>query len=504
MALKTLLCCAAAVLGAVADPACGRDPDAPFCSADESCCQDSPTCSGACTECCVAQSTMCVLPRAGFTTSTCCPKWTVGCSIGSVGCCDPARPWQLGAGAAATPISVSVDPITGQSPRRQPTKIHHASRGRSARTVEEEEEEFFAPMAGTAGASADGANATGYAIFTRNILSGLQAVTFDAGSGKVTTKHPITGPFNDYYTRYYGESTRLFPWDGKSKKFYYADVPVLPANGTTIKFYTIDPSDGSSTATDVLGCEGFPTGVAWDEKQSKLVIAVQTKDTVEFCAIEPSTAKAASLGSLSRGASEASTAFYAAYMSHASGGVAARVGHQMVTTGEKLGLGLTTLAAGAPKSTWSAIDLGLHGLPAATRSHPTKSGGFLSLAPRNAAGSDPFGSAPLDMIEWTAGGKPTVLANLTNAHPPTLPTMLGGGVLGYVEHAVDADLYASMTVAIGAAAMGVGDKWSVSTLDLKTGKLVEAALNPQPSLEGAETVSLSGFGIVAPVAAASP
>ena len=39
---------------------------------------------------------------------------------------------------------------------------------------------------------------------------------------------------------------------------------------------------------------------------------------------------------------------------------------------------------------------------------------------------------------------------------------------------------------------------NVSTLDLKSGRLVEAPLNPQPSIEGAETVSLSGFGLVAP------
>jgi hypothetical protein len=44
---------------------------------------------------------------------------------------------------------------------------------------------------------------------------------------------------------------------------------------------------------------------------------------------------------------------------------------------------------------------------------------------------------------------------------------------------------------------GVLDKWVVSTLDLDSGKLTEAALSPQPSVEGADTSPLTGFGLVA-------
>ena len=40
---------------------CGTDPAAPMCdAATETCCKDSPHCTGACTECCVKQST-CIL-----------------------------------------------------------------------------------------------------------------------------------------------------------------------------------------------------------------------------------------------------------------------------------------------------------------------------------------------------------------------------------------------------------------------------------------------------------
>lgn len=65
---------------------CGSDPSAPVCSSDETCCEDSAGCSGVCSECCLNQVDKCVLPRPGFESSTCCPKWTVGCSSGSVGC----------------------------------------------------------------------------------------------------------------------------------------------------------------------------------------------------------------------------------------------------------------------------------------------------------------------------------------------------------------------------------------------------------------------------------
>ena len=74
--IMPLLAAVALVLGQ--QDACGTDPAAPFCSADEVCCKDSPQCTGACTECCLSQATFCVAPRPGFTTSTCCPRWTIG------------------------------------------------------------------------------------------------------------------------------------------------------------------------------------------------------------------------------------------------------------------------------------------------------------------------------------------------------------------------------------------------------------------------------------------
>eukprot|EP00665_Eupelagonemidae_sp_cell47_P004144 gene4145-8110_t len=99
---------AAAAPAAAAAGSCGNS----LCGGGESCCEDAPGCQGDCSECCVVQATYCVAPRPSFAASTCCPRWTVACSVGSVGCCDPARPWQelgpappegdAGAGAAAS------------------------------------------------------------------------------------------------------------------------------------------------------------------------------------------------------------------------------------------------------------------------------------------------------------------------------------------------------------------------------------------------------------------
>ena len=109
------------------------------------------------------------------------------------------------------------------------------------------------------------------------------------------------------------------------------------------------------------------------------------------------------------------------------------------------------------------------------------------------------------MVEWgtaaaadAVGGPARVLANLSNANVPCSP--YDHSQLGYVTDAVAGEsLYAAMTVALHPSPLlpGVRDKWSVSTLDLNTGALTEAALSPQPSFEGAETVSLGGFGLVA-------
>jgi len=485
-------------LASASEQGCGASPSAPICEKDSTCCMDSPGCKGYCSECCLNQLTMCVEPRGQYTTSTCCPKWTIGCTTGSVGCCDPARPWQEHSTSQLAKHDIDVEDDFVRHVLKQPNLRRHSNlEAQQSLAVLEEEEPLPVPPTGTA-------NASGYAIFTRALIDGLSAYTFDAATGAVIAKHPITGPAGTYFGLYYGQAPRVLPWDPNSKLFYLADVDAAAsANATAITLYAINPADGSSTATPVSGCEGFPMGMSWDEALGMLIVATQTPSTVTFCAIDPSgTSK--SMGSLPRGSSESTdTSYYAAYISHAQAGVAVRVGHKIVTEGKELGVSTVKLSGGAnggssPTATWTPLDLGSHDLPAATLAHPSGKG-FLGLAPRKKTTSAADAATPysLDMIAWELGAAPRVIGNLTNSYPPQSP--MTHSPLGYVTDAFAGGKYASMTVSPHPFPIlpGTKDKWVVSTLDLETGKLTQAPLKPQPSIEGAETVSLAGFGLVA-------
>jgi hypothetical protein len=71
------------------------------CEEFETCCSDDKGSS-----CCVQQTTKCAPKSNGFP-ARCCPRWTVGCTSGSVGCCDPAQPWQW---SLATDRPEALDP----------------------------------------------------------------------------------------------------------------------------------------------------------------------------------------------------------------------------------------------------------------------------------------------------------------------------------------------------------------------------------------------------------
>ena len=413
--------------------------------------------------------------------------------------------------------------------------------------TDDKEEVAIALVDQAGGASANG---TGYALFTRSLLPGVVAYTFDLGSGVVTARHPLIGPFGEYLDGYYGESTRILPWDAAAAKFYFADVGAgdgAQSGGAastikTLTVYTIDPATGKSTAAAVHGCgassttssstssSAYPVGMAWDASLGMLLVATQTEREVTFCAIDPQSGSGTPKGTVTRGTTEASSAsYYAAYISHAHAGLAWRVGHLQVTTGRQSGVGYTNLSslataagakpAAAPAS-WHHLSFGSHAMPATLSTHPR--GGFISLAQRaapapyaeptkphapNAAGAIDTGRvgagsvsarAVLDVVQWGMEGDVRVVANLTNAHTPVIPS--SSAQLGYVADSVHLMLYGAMTIAAHPSPLlpGVADKWSVSTVDLDSGKLVQAPLKPQPSLEGAETTALCGFGIVAP------
>ena len=493
-----LLRCLLATLLATADAqskACGTDPNAPFCTPDETCCKDSPGCTGVCTECCLNQVSECVEPRQGFTTSTCCPKWTVGCSAGSVGCCDPARPWQM-----PPPVPAAFEVRQPNRLRNGGNKVGGDRRGRRFRLRygHRQRQRRVRPLHQSA------------ALRPR-------AFTIDIGTGKAT-KEPVTTP-SPRTCSSITEGTRILPWDPKSKRFLLADSNLNGGKGnasTPIVLYTINPSDGSSTAMPLKGgCTGYPIGQAWDVPLGKLVVATQSATEVAYFSVDVDTAEATSLGTLARGSSEASAAYYGGYLSHSYGGVAIRVGHKRVSTGESLGVSEVALKAGdagetvdaAPSAKWSDLELKSHGLPASVHMHdfPPSSNddakapgkGYVALAPSTSAdGYDIIGfQAPVGVQE-------TTFAKLSNAHAPQVPLLKYN--LGYVAASLAGNKYGAMTVARHPSIIpGTGDKWKVSTVDLSnvhnvSGTLIEVEIKPQPApLEGAETVSLSGFGIAA-------
>ena len=455
---------------------CGSDPAAPFCTSTEECCMDSPGCSGACTECCVKQSTKCVAPRPPFQTSTCCARWTVGCTAGSVGCCDPARPWQN--------IGVSTQTVS----LRKPNAVAREAAAAAASTSLVEEPARPATRA---------SSVVAHALFTKSVSNGLTALTIDVASGNVTSKADVTGPASDYYDLYYGESTRVWPFDAAKARFVFADFDFSESNvSEALKVYTIDAKTGASTkATVTGGCGGYyPLGMAWDATKGTLAIGAIYANPgpnylVFHCTVDVDTGVGTSYPMFNQG-NESSPTYYASYLSHVDNGTAYRVGHLKVSTGETPGY--AAHAHGVAPAKWERISTfpGYGEVPATVTAYPPHPGSLLSLFPR----SD--GSGALDLLAWLPGGGARLLAKLNNSHMPTMP--FGSGVLGYVGGAAVGSTYAAMTVATHPNPIlpGAFDKWSLSVFDLETETVtLEAPLSPQPSALGAETTSLSGFGL---------
>ena len=95
-------------------------------------------------------------------------------------------------------------------------------------------------------------------------------------------------------------------------------------------------------------------GLAFDEASGALLLTTQTPNEVTFCSVDVSTGAASSANTLPRGDSEsASTSYYAAYVSHVHDGTAVRVGNQMVTTGENLGVARSNVSA----TVWSGVGI---------------------------------------------------------------------------------------------------------------------------------------------------
>ena len=67
-------------------------------------------------------------------------------------------------------------------------------------------------------------NITGYALFPSSFRADvMEAIIFDASTGAVHSKRPVVGAFKSYYEGYYGEGTRVLPFDAQRIKYYLAE-----------------------------------------------------------------------------------------------------------------------------------------------------------------------------------------------------------------------------------------------------------------------------------------
>lgn len=446
---------------AVSGQSCG-------CTADETCCQDDAGYA-----CCIDQTTYCVPKEAGQKDypARCCPQWTVGCFVGSVGCCDPARPWQR---------------VLAAAPPRGRGRIGYAAQG------------------GGVGALP----ATAYALFTSGSLAAaadLNALTIDVATGAITNNVKLTGPAAAYDAATYGEQTRVFPYAHAANKFFWFD---LVDATTTITLYLVDPADGSSSAAPVRGgAAGNVIGMGYHAESGSAVLTTGAKDgaSFRFYSVDLATAVATPLGggggAVPRGADESDPSFYAGYVSAVGAEVTTtyRLGFEGVTQGTGPGLGVTDLAAAAPKNgtaaaaaanptTWAAV-------PTASKheffySLSRKQGGdtFLSLAPSDAL------NHTLAVVEWTAAGDARVVLDVPDAHPPEDKRT---GILGYVAADTVGSAYVGLVIKENPSVLpGRKNQWEILGVDLDSATGGSAPIVGKGfDLLGAETVSVSGVGI---------
>lgn len=423
------------------------------CASGSTCCRDSPD-ADAMWECCMDRSTACVAAD-GYFTSRCCPKWTVGCLVGSVGCCDPAAPYQMpwGTGAAR--------------PAGKPAA---------------------APEAGATGVVA-------YALTQRAgaFKAVLEVRAIDPATGGVVGKQEVTGVAAAYVNGLGGATARRFEFDAAGLRFHAMDVA---ADTGALQVLTVDAATGASTVADValgdasvVGDAAYPVGYAYDADAGALVFTLRTADGYAFYkaavgagADAGASVTATKVREVARGGSEAaSAAFYAGYMTRSYNMTAHRLGLREVVQGAAVGLGRVDVA-GTSEAAWRTVDSDLWSLDRAG------AGAWISLA----SGAEGF-----DVVRWSdadeAGAAATKVANFTGCVPP-----LGGpqmqGALGYVGTAVAGDVFTAMVIRQTVTKYYTLDNWAVGTYDMRTGATYLNLL--QPEFLVSDTVSVAGFGAV--------
>jgi hypothetical protein len=195
--------------------ACSMGGDGP---AAELCCSDDKGWS-----CCIAQSSQCINQDASAPQypSRCCPRYTVACDVGSVGCCDPAQPWQwqvFEEDSASRIAELGPEPVV---------------------------------------AAAESA----YVMFNEG--GTLRVMSVALATGQTSSVKNVVG-FEDLF----GESTRPWLWDQGRAQFYYLDANFTaaggarPAGGRDVLLYTCEPTSGAVTRATVAGAKDFPVGYA--------------------------------------------------------------------------------------------------------------------------------------------------------------------------------------------------------------------------------------------------
>ena len=454
-----LLVTTAALFGSVTAQSCG-------CTADETCCQDDTGFA-----CCIDQTTYCVPQETGQKAypARCCPQWTVGCFVGSVGCCDPARPWQRVLALDAPQHTVT--------PGKPSKRIGYVAQGGSGALP-----------------------ATVYALFTSSSLAAnadLNALTIDVATGAITKNVKLTGPAAAWDAKTYGEQTRVFPFAHAANKFFWFDVKAQPSSATTpIMLYLANPADGSSSAATVTGAQGNVIGMGYHVESGKAVLTTGAKDgsAFRFYSVDLTTAAATPLGvdgTVSRGTGESDPAFYSGYVSAVGEQIttAYRLGYEVVTQGTGPGLGVTDLSAtSANATTWASV-------PTASKheffySLSRKQGGatFLSLAPSDAL------NHTLAVVEWTAAGDARVVLDVPDAHPPEDKRT---GILGYVAADTVASAWVGLVIKENPSVLpGRKNQWEILGVDLDSATGGSMPIVGKGfDLLGAETISVSGVGI---------
>eukprot|EP01059_Diplonema_ambulator_P035475 TRINITY_DN8353_c0_g2_i1.p1 TRINITY_DN8353_c0_g2~~TRINITY_DN8353_c0_g2_i1.p1 ORF type:complete len:456 (+),score=54.18 TRINITY_DN8353_c0_g2_i1:105-1370(+) len=413
------------------------------CTSDETCCPNGDS-----FVCCVSEVTQCVVEAmGGLYPSRCCPKWTVGCQVGSVGCCDPARPWQRLIGPSDLKTNNTVVPDKDNKPRAAPSELV-------------------------------------YALFVTGLNKILNALTMTT-DGKRTSTQPVTGAAAEWYARWYGQGTPLFPFDGKRLSFHFVDAA---NNSAQTVLYTIDAQTGSSSSKALVSeigtsITGYPVGMQWLQDYDRMLFSTLSDDVYTYYTVSVVTGVASKLGAVQRNSTqgEADPSYYAGYFSGSGldGKSIYRLGYRQVTTQQSFGFfnsslgkdGGTIFTPMQPPP--SSYDLYSFDRLAATEV-------YYSLAP-STTGDNSFA-----VFKWNLTMPMTLVAQLTNAHPPVLN---GLGTLGYVGTAVSPYTY----IAIVMSQTSYGQKWSISSIDLSNNKHETNQFDPEFSMPSG--CGISGIGL---------